>query len=235
MNDLADRKRDIKIYPFRYPAESIQDYVKRLLTRMYEHGDLPKEEIERLQNLDYSKIMFGINYPLLITDYNDIFDLCGHARYWINFKLAEKYYVCSQWWKDHERQYNYNIDQWVARILDRETRTPVMPKTPPLEVGSWVKHQQYGVGRVTVIRERWFEIRFQQEEAIKRFIYPDSITSGAVSIIKEPQTKTCNIYCPACGGYLGAITAEGKAALRCSCGKELFIKVETDRLGITVR
>lgn len=108
MNDLADRKRDIKIYPFRYPAESIQDYVKRLLTRMYERGDLPKEEIERLQNLDYSKIMFGINYPLLITDYNDIFDLYGHARYWINFKLAEKYYVCSQWWKDHERQYNYN-------------------------------------------------------------------------------------------------------------------------------
>ena len=70
--------------------ESIQDYVKRLLNILFSNNLLSKEMISQLQNKEYCKITFDINYPLLEQDINKIRP-AGKARYYTTFKLQNKY------------------------------------------------------------------------------------------------------------------------------------------------
>lgn len=93
--------------------ETIQVYIKRLLRILYSDNLLTTIDLERLQDKEYCKKKFGINYPLLITDYRKLKDATGCNRYWVNYMLANKYYVCSQWWKNDFDLYKFNIYKWV--------------------------------------------------------------------------------------------------------------------------
>ncbi len=94
-----------------------QDWIKRVLHYLFTKGYVHQDEIERLHDLDYSKDTFGIAYPLLADKYEDTIDSQGHCRYWSTWKLLNKYFVCSQWWKQLTAVYEQNIYMWIKKVL----------------------------------------------------------------------------------------------------------------------
>lgn len=96
--------------------ECIQDYVKRLLYILFSNNLLSEEMIFQLQNKEYCKIVFDINYPLLEQDINKIRP-AGKARYYTTSKLQNKYYICKEWWKDNFPVYEKKLKAWVDKIV----------------------------------------------------------------------------------------------------------------------
>ena len=95
-------------------GEKVQDWVKRILYYLFRERVLTEEEIYRMHDLDYSKRTFGISFPLLVDTERER-KVSGHNRYWK--KPIGKYYVCSEWWKDHDAEYTQNIYQWLHKVL----------------------------------------------------------------------------------------------------------------------
>lgn len=98
-------------------GQTIQDWIKRVLTYLFENNLVSKNEIELLHDFDYSKETFGIAYPLLADNYSEIFDRSNKPRYWTTWKLLDRYYVCSQWWLALSDTYEQNINKWIIKIL----------------------------------------------------------------------------------------------------------------------
>lgn len=101
----------------RKPNEAIQDWVKRLFSKLYAEGFLTEYILKELQNEIYCNQTFGIAYPLLESNDRKIKDSCGHNRYWVNYKLGGKYFMCSQWWKDSFSLYEQKINSWLLQVL----------------------------------------------------------------------------------------------------------------------
>jgi len=101
----------------RIEGESIQKWIKRILSKLYDDGEISLNEISNLHSLEYSKKTFGIEYSLICDHEKETRDRTGHSRYWRNWKLKDKYYVCSEWWKDKERKYHENINAWIKHLL----------------------------------------------------------------------------------------------------------------------
>ena len=104
-------------------GEKTQDWIKRILLYLEQNNLLTEEEIERLQDKEYSKNTLGIQYPLFVDNNIDIIDSTGRCRYWTSWpnkheKYMGKYYVCSQWWLGQEGQYEYLINKWVSRLIN---------------------------------------------------------------------------------------------------------------------
>ena len=95
-------------------GEKIQDWVKRVLDYVFRYKVLSEEEIRCMHSFDYSKRTFGISFPLLVDTEREI-KVSGRNRYWN--KPMGKYYVCSQWWKDHDAEYTNKINQWLLKVL----------------------------------------------------------------------------------------------------------------------
>lgn len=230
----------------RRQGETIQNYVKRLLSKLYFDKVLTPDLIHRMNDLEYSKQIFGINYPLLATNSTDIYDSTGHVRYWINYRLAGKYYVCSQWWKEHDQTYQENIYKWLDRIIEFKPK-PIPPVgQTEIEVGSWVEHKVYGKGRITEINDGRVSVRFKTEDEIKKFPYPDAFTNETLVAISEPfvprkptdgentgeDFKHC--VCPKCATTIGSFT-KAKAMMVCSnCGSRLNVTVEANKIEIEI-
>lgn len=99
-------------------GEIIQEWIKRILPRLYrEYRKISQTEINDMHKKEYSKRTFGIAYPLLCDSEEEIYDRTGKARYWKNWKLDNKYYVCSQWWKTEEHDYQKKINAWLERLF----------------------------------------------------------------------------------------------------------------------
>ncbi len=124
-NDSVDNKNSTMQYQsknnailpfellFKKEEESIQKYVKRLFTLLYDNNYLDDKTLIMLQDKIYCRLAFGIDYPLLITDAREIKDKKGHNRYWTKFKLNDTYYVCSEWWKDKFHIYEQLLHDWI--------------------------------------------------------------------------------------------------------------------------
>ena len=95
--------------------ELIQDWVKRIFRYLFRNNILSEQEIFRLHELEYSKDTFGIRYAMLVDRQRDILDRTGHARYWQ--KQIGEYYVCSQWWKNQDEEYEDNLNRWLNKVL----------------------------------------------------------------------------------------------------------------------
>ena len=98
------------------PGQSFQEFVRETLTNMFRFDMLSPEEIENLQNRDYCKKTFQIEYPLLEADEDKIMDKQGHARYWTSVKFGGKYYACNDWWKQKFPEYEPLFAQWIEKI-----------------------------------------------------------------------------------------------------------------------
>jgi hypothetical protein len=96
--------------------EKTQDFVKRTLHLMFNNNLLPEAEIRKMLDNDYSKETFGLSLPILQNDKTKLKDEHGHNRYWLREIFGNRYYVCSQWWKDHESMYSSKLSEWIKKI-----------------------------------------------------------------------------------------------------------------------
>lgn len=106
-------------------AEKTQDWIKRILLYLEQNNLLTEQEIERLQNKEYSKNTLGIQFPLFVSSNTDTFDSSGHCRYWTTWpnkyeKYMGKYYVCNDWWLGKEKEYEYLINKWVSKLISNQ-------------------------------------------------------------------------------------------------------------------
>ena len=94
--------------------ESIQNWIKRIFAYLFSNNILNEEEIHRLHDLDYSKITFGVGHAMLVDSQKDT-KISGHDRYWQT--AIGGYYICSQWWKANDREYDLNIKRWLSKVM----------------------------------------------------------------------------------------------------------------------
>jgi len=110
--------KGVTIPLYRNSNERTQDYVKRLLHLLFNNALIPDTEISNLLDKKYSSKTFGISEALLQNDKENIKDRKGHTRYWTTEIFDNKYYACSQWWKDKEDMYASKIEKWIRYIRD---------------------------------------------------------------------------------------------------------------------
>lgn len=238
-------------FPKRNSGEKIQDYVKRLLGWMYSNGKLTPELLQSMQQSEYSKKTFGIAYPLLTISSAEIYDSRGHARYWLHFKLGGRYYVCSQWWREKEDEYQQKLYAWAQRVVDLNESPQESPQPAPQirhVRGELVTHDIYGNGVVVNVTPRYVHVRFSSQSEIKIFPFPAAFLTGKLKASeqkpedplqqsKEPaQEKFYFVACPVCGNKIGKMAAGAKFDIVCAkCGKNVGVDVKDTGVWVSVR
>jgi len=96
--------------------ESVQDYVKQVMRLLLNNNLLTEDELKWLQDKEYCKKTFFLQFPLIRITAEGYKDNTGRGRYWSREIFGGKFYVCSQWWKDHHPTYLAKIGQWLRRI-----------------------------------------------------------------------------------------------------------------------
>lgn len=228
-------------FPKRNSGEKIQDYVKRLLGWMYSNGKLTPELLQSMQQSEYSKKTFGIAYPLLTISSAEIYDSRGHARYWLHFKLGGRYYVCSQWWREKEDEYQQNLYAWAQRVVDLNESPQESPQPAPQirhVRGELVTHDIYGDGVVVNVTPRYVHVRFSSQSEIKIFPFPAAFLTGKLKVgeQKPAQEKFYFVACPVCGNKIGKMAAGAKFDIVCAkCGKNVGVDVKDTGVSVSVR
>jgi len=97
-------------------GEKTQDFVKKVLRLLFKNNLIPENEIKNMLDEDYCRDTFGIYFPILQYDKTNLTDENGHPRYWVNKVIENKFYVCSQWWKEKEEIYSKKISEWIKKI-----------------------------------------------------------------------------------------------------------------------
>lgn len=233
-------------FPKRNSGEKIQDYVKRLLGWMYSNGKLTPELLQSMQQSEYSKKTFGIAYPLLTISSAEIYDSRGHARYWLHFKLGGRYYVCSQWWREKEDEYQQKLYAWAQRVVDLNESPQPAPQIRHVR-GELVTHDIYGNGVVVNVTPRYVHVRFSSQSEIKIFPFPAAFLTGKLKASeqkpedplqqsKEPaQEKFYFVACPVCGNKIGKMAAGAKFDIVCAkCGKNVRVDVKDTGVSVSV-
>ena len=234
-----------RIYPTKQRGEKTQDWMKRLFSWLYNKGYLTPDIIKLLHDKDYSKRKFDIAYPLLVDGLKDVYDASGYARYWITWRLAGRYYMCSQWQKRDAGIYEDKICAWCDRIVGSPViPEPPKPKEPPVE--SIVRHEKYGIGILKSIIDGRACVQFEGEEGVKVFQSPQCFEQGYLKIVPKPVPKPTPtpdpkwqtfyyINCPGCGGKIGKISAGTEFTTTCTrCAKKLAIEVNESSVTIKV-
>lgn len=108
-----ERVASLELHP--RDGESFQDYVKRTMQLAFSNNMISNDELEKLQDLAYSKTTFGLAYPLLVQGKGNISDRTGRPRYWSK-PIYNDYFCCSQWWKAKIPQHEKLFTKWVNRI-----------------------------------------------------------------------------------------------------------------------
>ena len=98
-----------------YPELKVGQLAKRVLGKMLCDGCADAEEIQAMQTPEYSKITFGLNYPLLAHKDCE-FDT---VRYYSNPIIIndEYYYLCSQWFETTANNDRPFLLKWIALHL----------------------------------------------------------------------------------------------------------------------
>lgn len=104
---------------YRYADEKTQDYVRRILPRLYAMGAITQEMVVHLRDKEFSSRFFGLSYPFLRPVSEGTDDRNGYNRYWTNFIFADEYYVCSQWKLQNTQEYELRLYVWCADLLKR--------------------------------------------------------------------------------------------------------------------
>ncbi|MCI5544513.1 MAG: hypothetical protein MR368_03460 [Azospirillum sp.] len=96
-----------KISKIKSPFIKIGQIVKNYLIPTLLSDKISSTEVQKLQDADYSKQTFDINYPLLSKERI----INGHARYYVSPLLIKgvKYYVCQEWF---DRNYQ-KLETWL--------------------------------------------------------------------------------------------------------------------------
>lgn len=95
----------------------IGELVRQSFIKLSNDNILPDLMIKQLQNADYCKSTFNINYPVLkLIDFSSNISeqrkINGRDRYWANPYYDNKYFICNDWY-DKNR---YFFDKWLMTI-----------------------------------------------------------------------------------------------------------------------
>lgn len=104
---LKNSPTEPKISKIKSPFIKIGQIVKNYLIPTLLSDKISSTEVQKLQDADYSKQTFDINYPLLSKERI----INGHARYYVSPLLIKgvKYYVCQEWF---DRNYQ-KLETWL--------------------------------------------------------------------------------------------------------------------------
>ena len=89
----------------------IGKYVRARIVELQIGGHLNQEEILRLQNLNYSREVFGSNFEILRKSSRQKKDHLGEPRYYKD-QYIDGYWLTSQW---YERQ-RESFDKWTLSV-----------------------------------------------------------------------------------------------------------------------
>lgn len=88
--------------------KNLQDFVKYTMQKLLETDSLSEEERQNLENKEYCKRVFNLDYPLLSKDRFAYAKDKNHPRYYAESGFFVKgYYLCNDWYeKDNEEQFS---------------------------------------------------------------------------------------------------------------------------------
>lgn len=90
----------------------IGQLAKIKLRQMLEEGFADAEEVANMQNADYSKEHFGLNFPLLTKERNNDNSIRYYAKPLDIY--GEQYYLCSQWFELPNNNDRPFLEKWIA-------------------------------------------------------------------------------------------------------------------------
>jgi len=96
--------KDIPLY--KKNNETIKNYVRKILTLMFENALLSDKEIRNLLEKKYCSRTFGISFPIISKNKN--------IRYWKD--KIDEYYICSQWAIKREDTYKTKLSNWIKKV-----------------------------------------------------------------------------------------------------------------------
>ena len=108
-----------------------QPIVRALMATLLEQHPtlLDDAAIHNLMDPDYCKNVLGIkiaNHALLRKVERGAL-INGHARYWTTKEYASKFYVCSEWWKDHHLANAESLHKFALDIAQKNPDDPGIP------------------------------------------------------------------------------------------------------------
>jgi hypothetical protein len=90
----------------------IGQFVQQTFREAFKQGLISNDEIQKLQNPQYSKTNFNANFEILRLKTRTIKDTSGRTRYYSKEIFCENYYLTSQW---IESQWNLYLN-WLKKI-----------------------------------------------------------------------------------------------------------------------
>lgn len=94
--------------------------VRTVFRNILESGNVPKDEIERMQDKEYSKKTFGIQYPVL-QKANNPNDKRPEKYYTGSVKISDKYYfICSEWYETSANNDRAYLVKWLKPYLSSD-------------------------------------------------------------------------------------------------------------------
>lgn len=129
-------------------TEKIGAFVQKSLTSIIEEELLSTDLIAKMQDVEWSKEVLNLNYPLLLKlvqgeDVNkQREDAKGRARYWATpyLILGEQYFVCNDWY-EKDRKY---WDDFLVRLKEGDTFELSSEKKKVFSVTGDVTYVLYG-------------------------------------------------------------------------------------------
>lgn len=99
-----------------YSELKIGKIVQIVMRSILESGNVSTEEIEQMQTQEYSKKVFGLQYPVLVdanTDFNK------NRYYSKSLKIRDtEYYLCSQWFEGENNNDRPFLLKWIEEHSD---------------------------------------------------------------------------------------------------------------------
>jgi hypothetical protein len=95
--------------------EKIQSFVKKILHLFFDNKLLSENEIKKMLDENYCQETFGIEFPI-IQDEEAKLIINGCSRYWSTERFGDKYYACSQWWRQYDEMYESKLSKWIKKI-----------------------------------------------------------------------------------------------------------------------
>lgn len=121
IEENRDLKNDKIFKPSKRTSENVTNremkigqFVQNNMRKVFEQNLLTTNEIENLQNKEYSKKVFNINYEVLRDKNLEIQDKNGNNRYYNKEIFCGNYYLTSQWVEHLHRNY---FDVWLNEIM----------------------------------------------------------------------------------------------------------------------
>jgi hypothetical protein len=122
--EFEDENQTLNIGEFYLKNEKIGRIAKNFFKKMLSDEIFSEDEISWFLNKTYSRDRLGIDFPLIVENYENTFDEKGRKRYYsdsIKYKNRD-YYICSQWY-DYNRE---KLIQYITNRLNDEERSDLV-------------------------------------------------------------------------------------------------------------